>query len=103
MELFMNAPSKALDIIQHLRKNGYTAYFCGGCVRDFLLQRIPKDYDIVTNATCEEIKKLFKRTILVGAKFGVIKVMMDQEIFELATFRQDGEYRDGRHPDSVSF
>lgn len=98
----MNVPAKALDIIRILRKNGYTAYFCGGCVRDFLLHRTPKDFDIVTNATCDQIKKIFKRTILVGAKFGVIKVMMDQEIFEVATFRQDGEYRDGRHPEFVT-
>lgn len=99
----MQAPARALYIVNCLRQNGYQAYFCGGCVRDFLLKRKPKDYDIATNATCDEIKKLFKRTILVGAKFGVVKILVDEDIFEVATFRQDGNYQDGRHPTSVKF
>lgn len=99
----MNYKEKALSILKKLHKNGYNAYFCGGCVRDYLLQRSPKDYDIVTNAIPEQIQTIFKRTIPVGAQFGVMKVVFDKDIFEVATFRKDGKYKDGRRPEAINF
>ncbi len=98
-----SSQEKAIAIVYQLREKGYKAYLCGGCVRDFLLQRTPKDYDIVSDATIEQVQKIFRYTILVGAQFGVIKVIYDSEIFEIATFRKDGQYQDGRRPDSVIF
>ncbi len=94
---------KAKKIIEELRKYGYKAYFCGGCVRDFLLNRKPKDYDIVTDAHTQEIQKIFKHTLPLGAKFGIIKVLYGKDNFEVATFRKDGDYEDGRRPASVIF
>lgn len=93
----------AIKIIKRLRKHGYEALLAGGCVRDMLLGRVAKDYDVATGAEPREIVKLFKRTIKVGAKFGVIVVLMDAQQVEVATFRTDGNYTDGRHPGSVIF
>src|ERR1019366_2835552 len=75
----------------------------GGCVRDFLLGREPGDYDIVTSALPEQIEGLFKRTIPVGRKFGVIVVVVGARQFQVATFRAEGDYQDGRHPERVAF
>jgi poly(A) polymerase len=94
---------KALFVIGVLRNHGFQAYFCGGCVRDLLLGLAPKDYDIVTDAQPQEVQKLFKRTVPVGMQFGIIRVVLGQETFEVATFRQDGSYSDGRRPTSVRF
>lgn len=94
---------KAISIVKELKKRGHKAYFCGGCVRDYLLKRKPKDYDIVTDAHIEDIKRIFNHTIAIGAKFGIIKVLSGKESFEVATFRKDGEYQDGRRPVSVAF
>ena len=94
---------KSLFIVKTLSDNGYVAYYCGGCVRDRLLGIEPNDIDIATNARPEEIERLFDKTISVGKAFGVIIVVIDGEEFEVATFRSDGQYSDGRHPDSVSF
>jgi len=94
---------KALRIIERLRTAGFTAYLAGGCVRDRILGVAPKDYDIATDARPEAVQKLFNHTIAVGARFGVIMVMVDDDHFEVATFRADAEYRDGRHPSSVRF
>jgi len=93
----------AEEIVRTLTENGYVAYFAGGCVRDMIMGIEPKDYDITTNAKPEEIKRLFKRTILVGAKFGVIVVVKDGINYEVATFRSEIGYKDGRHPDEVIF
>lgn len=93
----------AEEIIRTLTDKGYIAYFAGGCVRDMIMSIEPKDYDITTNAEPEEIKRLFKRTILVGAKFGVIVVVKDGINYEVATFRSEIGYKDGRHPDKVIF
>ena len=95
--------SEAVSIVHQLRKNGNKAYLCGGCVRDLLLDRKPKDYDIVTDATPDEVKKIFRRTIDVGVQFGVVKVLIKKNCFEVATFRSDGEYQDGRRPKNISF
>src|SRR2546426_10563500 len=93
----------ATEIVRHLQQAGFTAFWVGGCVRDFLLGRDPGDYDIVTSALPEQIEKLFKRTIAVGRKFGVILVVEDAHQFQVATFRAEADYRDGRHPEQVTF
>ncbi|MGH9524008.1 MAG: CCA tRNA nucleotidyltransferase [Terriglobales bacterium] len=126
----MSAPDKsaAIEIIRTLRERGYDAYLVGGCVRDIVLGREPADYDIATNATPDEVMNIFPRTWAVGAQFGVVLVPIDQQItrspdhqigavppaevdkianrghaIEVATFRSDGLYTDGRHPDEVTF
>jgi tRNA nucleotidyltransferase/poly(A) polymerase len=93
----------AIQIIRSLHKAGFEALLAGGCVRDMLLGNKPKDYDVVTSATPLEICKIFRRTIKVGAKFGVIIVLVDREQVEVATFRAEAGYSDGRRPDKVSF
>ena len=93
----------AIQIIRSLHKAGFEALLAGGCVRDMLLGNKPKDYDVVTSATPLEICKIFRRTIKVGAKFGVIIVLVAREQVEVATFRAEAGYSDGRRPDKVSF
>jgi poly(A) polymerase len=98
----MNA--QARDIVAQLQRAGHTAYLAGGCVRDQLLGKEAKDFDIATSAKPEEVQRLFPRvTNLTGKSFGVVRVMVGEEHFEVATFRQDGPYKDGRHPESVRF
>lgn len=97
----------ALAIAQRLHELGHAAYFAGGCVRDLLLGRTPQDFDVATSATPEVVQQAFPRTEAVGAHFGVILVideMDDRRIAtEVATFRSDGAYSDGRRPDAVRF
>jgi hypothetical protein len=97
----------AIDVVRRLRNAGFTAYLAGGCVRDQLLGRTPKDYDVATSATPPQIRQLFghRRTLAIGAAFGVISVIGPKPagMVEVATFRCDAAYSDGRHPDSVSF
>jgi len=97
----------ALRVIQTLRAAGHQAYLAGGCVRDLLLDRDPKDYDVATSATPDVVLALFPRTFAVGAHFGVVLVAdSDEEGYittEVATFRSDGAYSDGRHPDAVRY
>lgn len=93
----------ATRLVERLRQAGHQALLAGGCVRDTLLGREPHDFDIATSALPEEIQALFPRTIPVGAAFGVIIVLEQGHEFQVATFRSDGPYRDGRHPESVSF
>ncbi len=96
----------ALEIVRQLRAAGFEALWAGGCVRDQLLNREPKDFDVATNARPEEIQKLFgqRRTLAIGAAFGVIGVLSKNiGAVEVATFRSDGAYLDGRHPSSVVF
>ena len=95
--------NQALAIIERLRGAGFTAYLAGGCVRDRILGVAPKDYDIATDARPEEVQKLFEHTVAVGARFGVIMVVAGDHHFEVATFRADAEYLDGRRPSSVRF
>jgi tRNA nucleotidyltransferase/poly(A) polymerase len=99
----MTNKQAAIQIIRSLHKAGFEALLAGGCVRDMLLGNKPKDYDVVTSATPLEICKIFRRTIKVGAKFGVIIVLVDREQVEVATFRAEAGYSDGRRPDKVSF
>ena len=93
----------ACGVAACLREQGHIAYFAGGCVRDMMRGLDPKDYDIVTDAHPETVQKLFPRTYAVGAHFGVIIVLEDGFQFEVATFRSDDAYIDGRHPSAVHF
>ena len=107
----MSAPSNqryfAVEVVRKLRAAGHTALFAGGCVRDSLLGREAKDFDVATTARPEEVQKLFgyQRTLAVGASFGVIMVLGPREAgsVEVATFRTEGPYNDGRRPTSVAF
>lgn len=103
MDVSQGPALRAYEIAQTLKEKGCTAYFAGGCVRDFLRGEPPKDYDIATTASPEEIEKLFPKTLPVGKQFGVILVVREGKPFEVATFRREGPYRDGRHPSEVSF
>jgi poly(A) polymerase len=102
----------ATSIVQTLRQHGFQAYLVGGCVRDLLLQREPKDYDVATDATPDEVMNIFPETYAVGAQFGVVLVPVPEDAssnastpashaVEVATFRSDIGYSDGRHPDEV--
>jgi poly(A) polymerase len=104
----------ATSIVQTLRQHGFQAYLVGGCVRDLLLQREPKDYDVATDATPDEVMNIFPETYAVGAQFGVVLVPVPEDAssnastpashaVEVATFRSDIGYSDGRHPDEVRF
>ena len=93
----------ATGIVRQLRKAGFEALFAGGCVRDMLLGRRAKDYDVATNAVPKQVMRLFRRTLKVGAKFGVVIVLVGKEQVEVATFRSEGGYTDGRHPGHVEF
>jgi poly(A) polymerase len=97
----------ALRIVETLRSGGYESFFAGGCVRDLLLGRVPSDYDVATNATPDLVLDMFPRTFAVGAHFGVVLVAPETEnagfVTEVATFRSDLAYSDGRHPDAVRY
>jgi len=115
----MQAREAAIEIVDRLRGRGHQAYLVGGCVRDLLLGREPADYDVATDAVPEQVMKIFPRTWAVGAQFGVVLVPIPDEpecdpggtnpqshhhgCVEVATFRSDGVYSDGRHPDEVRF
>lgn len=93
----------ARALVDRLRAAGHIAYFAGGCVRDLVRGQTPKDIDIATDARPKEVQELFRRTYAVGAHFGVIVVLEGDWQFEVATFRSDGAYLDGRHPVAVNF
>ncbi len=122
----LSAKEKATEIVRTLRQRGYQAYLVGGCVRDLLLEREPADYDVATDATPDKVMRIFPRTWAVGAQFGVVLVPVealssedekqvlraqntraqddnDKGVVEVATFRSDGLYTDGRHPDQVTY
>lgn len=121
----MSSKQAAVEIVRTLRDQGFEAYFAGGCVRDMLLGREPADYDVTTSARPDEVMRIFPRTFAVGAQFGVVLVpikgevqtapddgqpmsveqlpMPHAKVIEVATFRSDGLYTDGRHPDEVKF
>jgi poly(A) polymerase len=112
----MEERSFAVDVVRRLREAGYQALWAGGCVRDELLGLVPKDYDVATDARPEEVRRLFPRTVAVGMSFGVIEVLgprtpspakRDRPAaplkVQVATFRSDVSYSDGRHPDAVVF
>jgi tRNA nucleotidyltransferase/poly(A) polymerase len=98
----------AIDVVKRLQEAGHQALWAGGCVRDELLGLTPKDYDVATSAKPEEVRRLFRRTVAVGASFGVVEVLGPRDnpeplTVEVATFRADVSYSDGRHPDEVVF
>jgi poly(A) polymerase len=99
----MTARELAGRICTKLREAGYQAYLVGGCVRDLLLEREPVDFDIATDARPERVQELFPESLAVGAQFGVIIVLDEGAQVEVATFRSDVGYSDGRHPDRVEF
>jgi poly(A) polymerase len=98
----------ATDVVKRLRGAGFQAFWAGGCVRDYLLGLCPKDYDVATDARPEQVRGLFRRTVAVGMSFGVVQVLGPRGPgglmkVEVATFRSDGTYSDGRHPDDIVF
>jgi len=99
----MTNKQAAIQVLTTLRQAGFQALFAGGCVRDMLIGREPKDHDVATDASPQQVCGLFRRRIEVGAQFGVVVVMIGDEQIEVATFRTDGSYADGRRPDSVTF
>ena len=94
---------KALEICYVLEENGYSAYIVGGAVRDLIMDREPKDWDIATSAKPQVVRNMFYKTIDTGLKHGTVTVMIDDEAFEVTTYRIDGNYSDNRHPDTVQF
>jgi len=93
----------AKEIVAKLQHAGFAAFWVGGCVRDFLLGREPQDFDIATDAKPEQVEKLFAKTIPVGRKFGVVIVVEGGQQFQIATFRAEADYQDGRRPEKVEF
>ncbi len=93
----------AKEIVARLRGAGFAAFWVGGCVRDFLLGREPQDFDLATDALPEQVEQLFRKTIPVGKKFGVIIVVEGDRQFQVATFRAEADYRDGRRPEQIVF
>ncbi|MCX6355843.1 MAG: CCA tRNA nucleotidyltransferase [Candidatus Aureabacteria bacterium] len=93
----------AVEIVRRLAKNGFEAYFVGGCVRDMLMGKEPFDHDIATSARPEDVTRLFSHVVPVGAQFGVMIVIEEGHAFQVATFRADMEYLDGRKPSGVTF
>lgn len=98
-----DALATATAIVRRLRADGHEAYFAGGCVRDRLLGRAPEDYDVATSAPPDRVRVLFERTVPVGMQFGVVLVLEAGQQFEVATFRSDEAYVDGRRPSRVHF
>lgn len=103
MNIEIRIPDKAKDILNRLHEKGFEAYVVGGCVRDSLLGKCPEDWDITTSALPKDIKNIFKKTIDTGIKHGTVTVLMDDEPFEVTTYRIDGEYEDCRRPKEVFF
>ncbi|HYK88770.1 MAG TPA: CCA tRNA nucleotidyltransferase, partial [Acidobacteriota bacterium] len=93
----------ARRIVEKLRLHGHEAFFAGGWVRDFLLRRPARDIDIATSAHPDEVLRLFRHATAIGAQFGVVQVRSYRRPFEVATFRSEGAYLDGRHPSSVAY
>ncbi len=101
--MYIELPKNVTKIIDTLEQAGFEAYAVGGCVRDSILKRKPNDWDITTSAKPEEIKKTFKRTFDTGIKHGTVSVLFGNDIYEVTTYRIDGEYEDSRHPKDVTF
>jgi len=96
-------PEKVNRILDKLSEAGFEAYVVGGCVRDSLLGIVPNDWDITTNALPMQVKELFRRTVDTGLQHGTVTVMIGDDGYEITTYRTDGNYTDGRHPDNVTF
>ncbi len=102
-EIKINMPAAAAEIVKTLQQAGFEAYVVGGCVRDSILGREPKDWDITTSALPGQVKKLFRRTIDTGIAHGTVTVMRGAVGYEITTYRIDGKYEDSRHPKEVTF
>ena len=102
-DIKIEMPQNVIYILEQLNEAGYEAYAVGGCVRDSVLGRTPKDWDITTSAKPEEVKEIFRRTVDTGIKHGTVTVMLKSEGYEVTTFRIDGKYSDHRRPESVEF
>lgn len=94
---------RAIEIVQKLQQAGYETYWVGGCVRDLILHHEPEDYDIATQAHPEQVRAIFPKAKSVGAQFGVMLVRLEDHDFEVATFREESDYQDGRRPNVVSY
>lgn len=103
LRMIIDLPKNVENIIGSLEEHGFEGFAVGGCVRDSLLKKTPKDWDITTDALPVDMKKIFKKTFDTGIAHGTVTVLMDGVGYELTTYRIDGDYSDGRHPDSVSF
>ncbi len=104
IQMIQSLKSAATQIVRTLRDAGHQAYLVGGCVRDLVLGREPEDFDVATDATPDRVMQLFPETYAVGAQFGVVLVPVEGKLpIEVATFRSDGLYTDGRHPDQVTY
>ncbi len=99
----MRLPETVRDILNKLETAGFQAYAVGGCVRDSILGKEPDDWDLTTDARPEEVKALFPRTVDTGLQHGTVTVLLGGEGYEVTTYRIDGSYSDGRHPDSICF
>lgn len=99
----IHLPEGVKKIIDVLEKNGQEAFAVGGCVRDSLLQKQPKDFDITTSAKPQTVKQLFRKTVDTGIQHGTVTVLLNGESYEVTTYRVDGIYEDGRHPKEVTF
>lgn len=103
MEAVVKINKSISEIFSVLKRNGYEAYVVGGCVRDSVLGRKPSDWDIATDAKPQDVKTLFEKTVDTGLKHGTVTVLMNDEAYEVTTFRIDGRYEDGRRPSAVEF
>ena len=99
----MQVPQQVKQILETMTQAGFQAYAVGGCVRDAFLGREPEDWDITTDALPEQVKSLFRRTVDTGIRHGTVTVLLKDRSYEITTYRTDGDYSDGRHPDQVSF
>ena len=102
-ELTIMVPGAVREILKTLQDAGYEAYIVGGCVRDAILGLEPKDWDITTSALPEQVKSLFSNTVDTGIQHGTVMVIRHGTGYEVTTYRIDGEYKDGRHPENVVF
>lgn len=102
-KIFNNIPAPIKEIARILNAKGFQCFLVGGSVRDSIMGFIPKEYDIATNAKPEDVQKIFKYTVPTGIKHGTILVILDDMHVEITTFRSDGNYSDGRHPDKVEY
>ena len=103
MELQFKLPKDVEFILNTIENHGFEAWCVGGCVRDMLLKKTPKDYDIASSAPCEEIEKIFKNTVPTGLKHGTVTVILKHTTYEVTRYRIDGEYSDNRRPENVTF
>ena len=103
--VLIKLPPAVRELMQQLRRAGFSAYAVGGCVRDSLLGKPAVDWDMTTNALPQEIKAVFEgyKTVDIGISHGTLGVVKDGSVYEITTFRTDGAYTDSRHPDSVTF